>query len=100
MYWTYCRCCAVCYSVCWRLWRVGFGLPEVMRRMLLSTLEAVEGELCLLEVLEMMHCMRLCMLEAVEGRLWFAGRVGDAGGDAACGRYLVTVRHHARSNPA
>ncbi len=57
---------------------------EVMRRMLLWMLEAVEGGLCLREVLEVlewmrrvrlcmleapeeMRCMLLCMLEAVEG---------------------------------
>jgi len=36
--------------------------------LLLRTLEAVEGELCLLQELEMMLCTLLCMLEAVEGR--------------------------------
>src|SRR5437762_2264797 len=37
--------------------------------MLLCMLEAVEGELCLLKVLEVMRCVLLCMLEAVEGGL-------------------------------
>ena len=36
--------------------------------LLLRTLEAAEGELCLLEELEVMLCTLLCMLEAVEGR--------------------------------
>jgi len=38
-------------------------------------LEAVEGRLCLLEVLEVPEVMRhvlLCMLEAVEGELWLS----------------------------
>ena len=38
-----------------------------MRRVLLCMLEAVEGEICLLDVLEVMRCVLLCMLEAVEG---------------------------------
>ena len=48
---------------------------EVMRCMLLSMLEAVEGGLCslevlkVLEVLQVMRRMLLCMLEAVEGGL-------------------------------
>ena len=41
---------------------------EGMRRVLLCMLEAVEDELCLLEVLEAPAVMR-CILEAVEGRL-------------------------------
>ena len=45
---------------------------DVMHRVLLCMLEAVEGELCLLEVPEVMHALyALCMLEAVEGRLCF-----------------------------
>jgi len=40
-------------------------VAKVMRRVLLSMLEAVDGELCLLEALEVMLCMLLCMLEAV-----------------------------------
>jgi len=43
-----------------------------MRRVLLCVIEAVEGELCLLDVLEVKEatrCMLLCMLEAVEGGL-------------------------------
>ncbi len=35
--------------------------------MLLCILEAAEGELCLLEVLEVMRSVLLCILEAVEG---------------------------------
>ena len=42
---------------------------EVMPRVLLSMLEAVEGKLDLLEALEVMRCMLFCMLEAVEGGL-------------------------------
>ena len=50
----------------------------MMRRMLLRMLEAMAGEVCLLEVFEVlkvlevlvvMRCMLLCMLEAVEGGL-------------------------------
>ena len=44
------------------------SLPEVMRRVLFCALEAVDGEPCLLEELEMMLCMLLCTLEAVGGR--------------------------------
>ena len=49
---------------------------EGMRGVLLCMMEAVEGELCLLEVLEVlqvlevlevMRCVLLCILEAVEG---------------------------------
>ena len=40
---------------------------EVMRRVLLSMQEAVEGTLCFLEGLEVMRRVQLCMLEAVEG---------------------------------
>ena len=52
-------------------------VSEVMCSMLLRMLEVVEGELCFLEVLqvleaqelmEMMCCVRLCMLEVVEGK--------------------------------
>ena len=39
---------------------------EGMRRVL-CTLEAVEGELYLLEVLEVIRCVLLRMLQAVEG---------------------------------
>ena len=42
-----------------------------MRRVLLCRLEAVEGEFCLPEALEMMCRMLICMLEAVEGELSF-----------------------------
>ena len=37
--------------------------------MLLCILEAAEGKLCLLEVLEVMRCVLLCILEAVEAEL-------------------------------
>ena len=43
-------------------------VAEVMHRVLLCMLEAVDGELCLLEVLESIRCMRLSTLE---GRLCF-----------------------------
>ena len=39
---------------------------EGMRRVLLCMLEAVEGEICLLEVLEAMQCVLLCMLAVPE----------------------------------
>src|SRR5947208_3560416 len=57
--------------------------------------EVVEGELCLLEVLEAMRCVLLCILEAVEGGLCFGRcrRAGDAVGDALCALlYAVKVR--------
>jgi len=60
-------------------------VPEVMRRVLLCMLEAVDGDLSLLEVLEVpavIRCVLLCTLEAVEGRLCIAGGVG---GDTLCG---------------
>ena len=44
-------------------------VPEVMRRALLCVLEAVEGELCLLEMLEVpevMHCVLLCLPDTSE----------------------------------
>src|SRR5690349_524311 len=41
------RRCAVCYSVCWRLWMVCSVCLEAMRCTLLCMLEAVEGGLCL-----------------------------------------------------
>jgi len=44
--------------------------PEVRRLVLLCMPEAVEDELCLLEVMEAMRRMLLCMLEAAEGRLY------------------------------
>ena len=40
-------------------------------RCVLCMLEAVEGDLCLLEVPEVMRCMLLCMLDAVKGGLSF-----------------------------
>ena len=54
-------------------------MSGVMRCMLRCMLEAVEGRLCLLEmlevleVLEAMRCVLFCMLEAVEGELSFSG---------------------------
>ena len=70
-------------------WRFVLYAPEMlegMRRVLLCMLEAVEGELCLLEVPEVQEAMRsvlLCIQEAVEVSN-FAGGVGGAGGDALC----------------
>src|SRR6266480_7113843 len=99
MYGIYCRCgdathpwkvCDVCWRLCSTLemlesmrsrrWRVrardaGENALEMLKGMrggLLCMLEAVEGELCLLEeveVVEVMRRVRLCMLEAVEGGL-------------------------------
>ena len=40
-----------------------------VRRVLLCMLDAVEGGLCLLELLEVMRFVLLCVLEAVEGEL-------------------------------
>jgi len=65
------------FDVCWMLDVVLYALEmlEGMRRVLLCILEAVEGELCLvevvdvLEVVEVMLRVRFCMLEAVEGAL-------------------------------
>src|SRR6266480_3295717 len=42
--------------------------PEAMRSVLLCMLEAMEGGLCLLETLEVLEAMR-CMLETAEGEL-------------------------------
>jgi len=47
-------------------------LLEAMRRVLLSMLEVVEGGLCLPDVLDLLEVMRellLCILEAVKGEL-------------------------------
>jgi len=44
-------------------------VPEVIQCVPLWMLEAVEAEGCLLEVPELMRCTLLCMLEAVERRL-------------------------------
>jgi len=44
-------------------------VPEVLRCVPLCMLEAAEGRLCSLEVLEVMRRVLLCMLEAVEGEL-------------------------------
>jgi len=73
--------CSVCSSVFWRRWRASsvcwrlevaiyaLEMPEGMRRVLLRTPEAAEGELRSPEVLEMICWMLLCMLEAVDGGL-------------------------------
>ena len=42
-------------SICCRCWRC----LEVMRRVLLCMPEAVEGELCLLEVLEFLYVLKV-----------------------------------------
>ena len=57
----------MCCAACWRYFVV--EVPKLMRRVLLCVLEAVEGELCLLEELEVTLCMRLYTMEAVEHRL-------------------------------
>lgn len=36
------------------------------RHVLLCLLEAVEGKICLLEIVEVMCCVLICMLEAIE----------------------------------
>jgi len=59
--------CDVCHG-CWRTRRTCD-----VRRVLFCMLEAVERELCLLEVLDVLEVMLrvlLCILEAVEGRLY------------------------------
>src|SRR6266480_6295979 len=89
-------------SVCWRLWRVGsvFGRAGGDALCALCMLEAVEGALCLREVLEVpeaMHCVQLCSLEVMRCVLSVCWRVdsvsrgvgvvagaGRAGGDALC----------------
>ena len=53
-------------SVC----RTCCEMPEVIRCVLLCTLEAVEGRLSMLEVLVVMRRV-LCMLEAEESELCF-----------------------------
>jgi hypothetical protein len=60
----------------WRaasVWQELLEALEVMRRVLLYMLEAVEGGLCLPEVLELPEVMRCVLLgmEAVEGGLSF-----------------------------
>jgi len=60
-------------------------MPEVMRRVLLCMLKALEGGLCSREASEVLEVMRpalLCMLEAVETGLSFG-----------VSKFLVTVRH-------
>ena len=58
-------CCR--FGVCWRLEVVlrALEMLDGMHPVLLCMLEAVEGSLCLLEVLEMPEVMR-CVLEAAE----------------------------------
>ena len=41
-------------------------MPEVMCHVLLRMREAVDGELCLLEMLEVMRCVLLCLPEVSE----------------------------------
>ncbi len=65
----------MCFSVYWRLWRVGsvrwrcWEVPEGMRCVLLCMLEA---GLCLLGVLDVMRCVLrameagLCLLEVLD----------------------------------
>ncbi len=71
--------CATLYAGGWRGWALfagGAESDEVMRCGLLCMLEAVEGELCWLEALEVPGAMRrvlLCMLETVEGGLCLLG---------------------------
>ncbi len=64
-----------------------------MRCVLRCTVEAAEGELCLMEMLEVpevpevMRCALLCMLEAVRGGLCLLEVLRGAGGggdDAMC----------------
>ncbi len=62
-------------------------MPKAMRRVLLCMLEAMEGGLCLLEVLEMTRCVLLCMLRGRGRWVLFAGSVGGvrgAGDDVPC----------------
>jgi len=48
-------------------WEAGVRcMLEVIRRVLLCILEAVEGDLCLLEVPEATRCVLLCILEVSE----------------------------------
>ncbi|SRR6266480_7829357 len=47
-----------------------FGALEVIRSVRLCILEAVEGEIYLLEVLGVMRCVLPCMPEAMEGGLY------------------------------
>jgi len=65
----------------------GFCLLEVMCRVLLYTLEAVESELCVLEVLKVLEALEVLeairCLQVVEGGLAFA-----------LSKFLVTLRTH------
>ena len=47
-------------------------------------LDAVEGELCLLGVMEVMRCVLLCTLEAVDGGICLLEVAGRTGGHAMC----------------
>ena len=76
-------------------------MPEVMRCVLLCTLEAVEGGLCSLEVLEMltmlevpevMRCVLRCMLEVPElMRCVLRCIAGGCGGDALYAARMLLV---------
>ena len=82
--------------------------PEVMRCALLRMLQAVDGRLCLLEVLEaldvsevlevpeVIRYMLLCVMEAVDGGLCLRRlqRSCSASGfrNVHCDRFLVTIR--------
>src|SRR6266480_248040 len=60
-------------------------------------LEAVEGELCLLEVSEAIRCMLFCMLEVMEMMRWHCsvcwrlGRVSSVAGGAGGDTLLATL---------
>ena len=89
----------MCYSVCWRLWRVrsGFGgaggdtlcatlhaageVPEVMRCVLLCMLEAGEGTFCLWRCWCYSVCWKLWRVRSGFGGV---GGVGGVGGDTLC----------------
>ena len=99
----------MCYSVCWRLWRVGsvcsrllelLVLPEVMGGVLRCLLEVLEAPevmlsvlLCLLEAPEVMRCVLLCILEVI------ALMVGSVVGfrNSYGGSFLVMVSHRRAS---
>ena len=72
--------CCVVYSVCWCF------MLCMLFCMLLRILEAVQGELYLLKMPEVMRCMLLCILEAVKGEPSF-GEFRNF----HCGKFLVTV---------
>ena len=84
----------------------------MMRCVLFCTLEAIQGELCLLgvlEVAEVVRCVLRCILEAVEGGLCLLEVMrrlyaGGAGGDAlhatlhtrGCGGWTLFCWRHRR----